>query len=65
MKTYTNFPENCYPKFHSHSLNLHRAAIRQPTTPAGLYLVRRHYVPPSIADVVARLAGLGLNEEVQ
>jgi hypothetical protein len=65
MKTYTDFTEHCHPKFQPHSRDLHCAATREPSTPAGRYLARRYDVPTSIADVVAGLAGLGLNEGVQ
>lgn len=30
-----------------------------PVTPAGLYVCRRFYIRPVIADLVASLAGLG------
>jgi hypothetical protein len=36
-----------------------------PATVAGRYIARHYNVDPSIADVVAGLAGLGLNEGAQ
>jgi hypothetical protein len=33
-----------------------------PSTAAGAYLSRRYHVPTAIADLVAALAGLGLEE---
>jgi hypothetical protein len=36
-----------------------------PTTPAGAHLQRRYRVPAGIADLVAQLAGLGLEEARQ
>jgi hypothetical protein len=33
-----------------------------PVTPAGVHLFRRHRVDPRIADLIARLAGLGSHE---
>ena len=64
METYSAILANCHPNFDPHSLDLHHAVTLQLTTPAGLYLVRRHDVPPSIADVVAQLAGFGVHDEV-
>ena len=32
-----------------------------PATAAGLYVCRRFHVDPTIADLVASLAGIGLN----
>jgi hypothetical protein len=32
---------------------------RSPTTAAGLYVCRHHHVDPTIADLIAALAGLG------
>jgi hypothetical protein len=34
---------------------------RSPTTAAGLYVCRRFHINPTIADLVAQLAGLGPN----
>ena len=39
--------------------NPHRAIRAKPCTRAGLLLVRRYHIHPSIADTVAALAGLG------
>jgi hypothetical protein len=33
-----------------------------PTTDAGRFLCQRHHVDPQIADLLAQLAGLGLDE---
>lgn len=41
------------------------SAARQPTTDAGRFIRRRHLIDPRIADLVARLAGLGLEEARQ
>ena len=38
------------------------SAAPQPTTDAGRFIHRRHLVDPQIADLVAQLAGLGLEE---
>jgi hypothetical protein len=35
------------------------AVVHQPATRAGLHLTRRYRIHPSIADVLAGLAGLG------
>jgi hypothetical protein len=37
----------------------HEAAVRKPETRAGQIIVRRHHIHPSIADLIAALAGLG------
>ncbi len=37
--------------------------IAQPKTQAGAYLARRYRVAPAVADLIARLAGLGLDRE--
>lgn len=37
---------------------------RQPETRAGLHIARRFHVNPAIADLIASLAGLGVNAEV-
>jgi hypothetical protein len=42
-----------------------RVVVRQPSTQAGLHVARRYRVHPSIADVVAGLAGLGANREAR
>jgi hypothetical protein len=39
--------------------------IHCPCSRAGVHLVRRYRVHPSIADVVAGLAGLGANGEAR
>jgi hypothetical protein len=42
-----------------------RVVVLQPSTRAGLHLTRRYRVHPSVADVVANLAGLGLHGETR
>jgi hypothetical protein len=41
------------------------SAASLPTTDAGRFLYRRHLIDPRIADLVAHLAGLGLEEALQ
>jgi hypothetical protein len=38
------------------------AAALKPATSAGLFLHRRYQINPRIADLVAQLAGLGIEE---
>jgi hypothetical protein len=37
--------------------------IRAPETTAGAFVARRYGVPPAIADLIARMAGIGLDRE--
>jgi hypothetical protein len=39
--------------------------LSAPTTDAGKFLCRRHMIDPQIADLLAQLAGLGLEEARQ
>jgi hypothetical protein len=41
------------------------SAAPLPTTDAGKFLCRRHMIHPQIADLLAQLAGLGLEEARQ
>jgi hypothetical protein len=43
------------------ALSFSQAERETPTTAAGLYVCRRFHVDPTIADLVASLAGIGLN----
>ena len=64
MKTYSDYPPVCHP---ASGLPLFdwQPLLRQPATRAGLHLMRYYRIHPSIADVVASLAGLGLNREAR
>lgn len=64
MKTYTKRPPKPQP-VSDLPLFSWRVVVLRPATQAGLHVARRYRVHPSIADVVAGLAGLGANREAR
>jgi hypothetical protein len=40
-------------------------SVSLPTTDAGRFIHRRHFIDPRIADLVAQLAGLGIEDARQ
>lgn len=64
LKTYSNFSSNCHLTSGLPLFDWRVVVLQPPITHAGLHLTRRYRIHPSIADVVASLAGLGRDGEV-
>ena len=47
---------------HEFSSDWRSAILKPPATPAGMFVHRRFAIHPDLADTVARLAGLGVQE---
>ena len=65
MKTYSDYPPVCHPVSGLPLFDWQPLVALRPATRAGLHLTRRYRIHPSIADVVAGLAGLGANREAR
>ncbi len=64
MNPYQASPKNAI-DFQPSALSPFPFVVVQPSTPAGQFVSRRYRVDPAVADLVANLAGLGLNEEAR